>query len=119
MFPFYCILLDDIVSDAYSSFDMRVGIIVRKGEIAVIETENIFPVGVKQHLRQTLWGTCELQLYLLYMVKIDVRIAERMNKLAALQSCSLCHHLEQQGIRCDVERHSEEDIGTALVQLQA
>ena len=45
-------------------------------------------------------------------------VAQGMYKLAWLQTCDLCHHEEQQGIRGDVERHPEEEVGRALVELE-
>jgi putative hydrolase of the HAD superfamily len=40
-----------------------------------------------------------------------------MDELAGLQTAYLGHHCGQQGVGGDVERHSEECIGAALVQL--
>ena len=42
-----------------------------------------------------------------------------MDELTGFQSRHLRHHLEQEGIRGDVERYAQETIGTALVHLQA
>ena len=53
------------------------------------------------------------------MVQIDVRIAQRMDEVTGLQARHLCHHHEQQGIGGDVERHAQEGVGAALVELQA
>lgn len=41
-----------------------------------------------------------------------------MDELTGFQPCHLRHHLEQEGIRGDVERYAQETIGTALVHLQ-
>ena len=53
------------------------------------------------------------------MVQVDVRIAQCVDKVACFQPGHLCHHLQQQGIRRDVERYPQEGVGTALIQLQA
>ena len=42
-----------------------------------------------------------------------------MDEIARFQPGYLCHHLQQQGIGSDVERHSQETVRTALVHLQA
>ena len=60
----------------------------------------------------------QLQFDLLEVVEIDVCIAERVNKIAALETCHLRHHLEQKGIRSDIKRHAKEDIRATLIELQ-
>ena len=45
-------------------------------------------------------------------------VAEGMDKLSWLQSSHMGDHHEQQGIGRDVERHAQEQVGTALIQLQ-
>ena len=42
-----------------------------------------------------------------------------MNELARFVVTNLAEHQSEEGIRSDIERHSEESIGTALVQLAA
>ena len=54
---------------------------------------------------------CQLQLSLLQMVKIEVGIAERVHEIARTQAGGARHHVRQQRIGGDVERHTEEDIG--------
>ena len=39
-----------------------------------------------------------------------------MNELASLQTAYLSHHHCEQGVRCDIERHTEECVGTALIE---
>ena len=56
--------------------------------------------------------------YLFQVVQVNMGITEGMNKVTRFQASNLCHHLQQQGIRCDVERYSQEGIGAALVHLQ-
>ena len=40
-----------------------------------------------------------------------------MNEITRLQTGNLSHHQGQQGIGCDVERHTKKDICTSLVKL--
>ena len=40
-----------------------------------------------------------------------------MDEFSRLQSADLRYHHGQKSVGCDVERHSEEGIGTALVEL--
>ena len=46
-----------------------------------------------------------------------MRIAEGVHEVAVLQAAHLRHHHGEQGVAGDVERHAEEDVGAALVQL--
>src|SRR5258708_8803597 len=51
------------------------------------------------------------------MIEIQVRIAEGMHEFARLKTAYLRHHQREQGIGGDIERHAEENVGTALVHL--
>ena len=51
------------------------------------------------------------------MIFVKVYIAKSVNELSCFQAADLRHHHGEQGIGGDVERHAEEDIGRALVQL--
>ncbi len=67
-------------------------------------------------------GSCarrarKLQARLLEMVEIEVRVAEGVDELAGLQPGHLRHHHGEQRVGRDVERHAEENVGRALVEL--
>ena len=51
------------------------------------------------------------------MVGIEVGIAEGVDETARLEAGHLRHHQGEEGVGGDVERHTEEHVGTALVQL--
>ena len=95
------------------------GVVVLKLEIFVLETENIFHIGIDAHGGQWARVAGELQFHLLQMVKIDVCVAQCVYKVASLQACDLRHHHQQQGVRGYVERYTQKTVGTALVELQA
>src|SRR5262245_29647185 len=59
----------------------------------------------------------ELLSGLVQVIAIEVGIAERVDELARLQIGHLGDHLGQQGVGRDVERHTEEDVARALVEL--
>ena len=44
---------------------------------------------------------------LLEVVRVEMRVSERVDELAGLQSAHLRHHEGQQGVGGDVERHAE------------
>ena len=75
------------------AFDVRMGIITRQVEILVPESEYVFYVWVDFHPGKRPWVTCQLQLHLFKMVRIDMCIAKRMDKISGFQPGYLCHHL--------------------------
>jgi hypothetical protein len=93
-------------------------IVIGEFEVFVTEGEEVLDVGVDVHLWQWARGAGELQLGLLKVVEIEVGVARGMDEVATLESAHLCHHLEQKGIGGDIEGHSEEGVGTALVELE-
>jgi len=46
-----------------------------------------------------------------------MRIAQREHEFAGLKPRNLRHHQSEQGVRRDVERNPQEEIGAALVEL--
>src|ERR1041384_7448899 len=53
------------------------------------------------------------------MVGVKMQVAESVDKCARLQAADLGDHEREQGIGSDVERHAQEQVGTALVKLAA
>ena len=107
------------VLDRDSGLNVGVGVVVLECEILVLEVEDAFDVWVDGHSRQFARFTGELKLCLLEVVEIEVGIAKCVYELADLVSCDLCDHHEQQCVGRDVEWHTEENVGAALVELQA
>ena len=67
---------------------------------------------VERHARQLL-------VHLLEMVAIQMAIAARPDEVAHFEIALLRQHVSEQRVGGDVERHAEEDVGAALVQLAA
>lgn len=51
------------------------------------------------------------------MIAVQVTVTEGMNEFPDFQITLLGNHVGQQGVRGNVERHPQKQIGTALVQL--
>ena len=96
---------------------MWMWVIINQFEVFVLEIEDALHVGVDLHLWQFTRFTCQLQLCLLEVVEIEVSVACRIDEIAWLQVAHLCHHHGQQGIRGNVERHTQERVRTSLIQL--
>ena len=54
---------------------------------------------------------------LIHEYEVAVHVAERMDKVARLQTRHVRHHLSQQRITRNIERYAKENIGRALVKL--
>ena len=65
------------------------------------------------------WFAAELQRHLLVVVAVNVAVPARPDEVAHIQVALLRHHMGEQGVASNVERHAQENIGTALVQLTA
>ena len=51
------------------------------------------------------------------MVAVEVRVSGRVDELAGAEAAGLGDHQRQQGVGGDVERHAEEHVRAALIQL--
>ena len=51
------------------------------------------------------------------MVRVEVQVAEGVDKLAGLQPRDLRHHQREQRVAGDVEGHTQEEVRAALVEL--
>lgn len=98
---------------------MWIGIVVHQFKIFVPEAKNIFHIGIYFHIGQRSRLTRKLQFHLFQVVQVDVGITEGVNEFTLLKSRHLGHHLQQQGVRGNIERHAQKYVGTPLVELQA
>ena len=82
---------------------------------AVVEDRRRSPQDGEARQRERLAG--ELGGDLLDVVVVEVAVAARPDELAGLEVALLRHHVREQRVGGDVERHAEEDVGAALVEL--
>src|SRR5690606_10614362 len=68
---------------------------------------------------ERVWLAAELLGDLLNVIVVDVAVATGPDELARPVSGLRRHHVGQQGIAGEVERHAEEKVGAALVELAA
>jgi hypothetical protein len=93
-----------------------VGLVALKLEVGVFEAGEIRPLG-DLHDRRGQGLTGELQPGLVHVVQVEVGVAQGVDEFAHLQAGDLGHHLGKQGVAGDVERHAQEDVRRALVEL--
>ena len=85
-------------------------VIANEFKVLKLEIEDALDIRVNLHCGQRTGFASQLEFSLLDMIQVEVRVACGMDEIACLQSRNLCHHLEQQGIRCNVERNTQEGV---------
>src|SRR5882757_9129224 len=95
-------------SYSYLGLDVGVRVVAFEHEVLVTEREDVLHIGIDLHHRQRPRRPRQLQPRLFEMVRVKMRIAERVHEITRLQSRHLCHHHRQQRIGRDVEGHAEE-----------
>ena len=53
----------------------------------------------------------------LKVIQIQMAIAAGPDEIADVEIALLRHHVRQQRVRRDVERHTEKDVGASLIEL--
>src|SRR5450759_5486467 len=88
-----------------------------QGEVFVPETENVPRRRSDPHQRERARRARELLARLIEVIQVEMGVAQGVHELARLQIAYLRHHQCEQGVRGDVERHAEEQVGASLVTL--
>src|ERR1700678_4108456 len=91
--------------------------IVDDFEIFKSVIEQAVRLALEPQLRQRVRRARELQIGLLQMIQIQMTVSARPYEIADLKVALLRDHVREQRITGDVERHPEQGIGAALVQL--
>ena len=94
-------------------------IVAFEREIFESEVFEIFDLGIEDHARERATLASELFAGLVEVVRVKVEVAEGVDKFPGLESGDLRHHQGEQGIGGDIERNTEKEIRTALVELAA
>ena len=97
---------------------MWVWVVAFKQEVLVVEVEDALHVGIDFHRGQGTRLTGQLEFGLLDVIQIKMRVTRRVDEVTGTETRHLCHHLEQQRIRGNVERYAQEGVCRALVELQ-
>ena len=97
---------------------MRMWVVAFETEVLVLEVEDGLDIGVEFHHGQRTGLAGELQPGLLKMVQVEMGVASGVDEITRFIARHLCHHLEQQGVRGDVEWHAEEGVSRTLLELE-
>src|ERR1019366_6568599 len=104
-------------SDRNRRFDAGMRVVAGQLKVAVLELVDVPHGGVQFHLRQRARLTRKLQPGLVEMIRVEVQVSEGVDEYARLQLADLRNHHRQQGIGGDIERHAEEQVRAALIEL--
>ena len=85
---------------------MRVKPVPVERKVIVLETEYIGNAWIQRHRRERIGFPRELLVGLFDMIRIEMRIAQRMDKFTGLKPRRLRHHQGKQRIGRNVERHA-------------
>ena len=86
-------------------------------EILILEIKDAPNLRIQHHPRQGTRGAGKLLSNLVKMIEVDVGVAGGVDELTGLKSADLRNHHGEKGIRGYIERNSEKNIGTALIEL--
>ena len=107
---------------ALGGLDARRSHVLCEGELD-IPTEDYYDTARalqnQRWSRQRAGRARQLRVRLFHMVAVEVRVAEGMHELAGLKIADLGDHQRQQRVGGNIERHPQEDIAAALVELAA
>ena len=104
-------------SNCDRGFYRRIGVVIQEFEILEAEIKNRFDRRIDPHRRQRSRLASQLQPRLLQMVRVQVRIAKRVDEVTRLKSRDLGNHHCEQGVGGDIERNTEEHVAAALIEL--
>lgn len=106
-----------LVSNGDGSFDCRIWIIPLQPKILISKLKNTLNLRIQHHSRKGTRGAGKLLSNLFKMIEVDVGVTGGVDELTGLKSADLRNHHSEKGIRGYIERNSEKNIGTALVEL--
>src|SRR5436190_18395135 len=98
-------------------FDRWMWLVPDEFEIFEFETVDVFDGRIQFHSRQRPAISRELFARLIEVVVVKMQIAKSVNKIARREIDDLRHHHREKRVRRNVERHTQEKIAAALVQL--
>lgn len=87
-------------------------------KILELEIEDSVDIAFDDKARRFARVAGKLGLNLLHVVGVDMCVAHSVDELSRFVARHMGEHFQQQRVRGDVERHAEEHIGGALVELQ-
>src|SRR5690606_3783221 len=98
--------------NGYRCLNMRIRLVVGQLEILITERKNILHQRVEPHPGQHPRFPAQLQFHLFKMVAVQMGVPKCVNEISSFHVTHLGHHHGEQGIRCNVKRHPQENVCT-------
>ena len=94
-------------------------IVIKEFEVLIAEVLQSCDLRIETKSGEGARLTSKLKLYLLQVISVDMDVTEAMDEIAHLKPRDLSDHVEKESIRSNVEWDPEEDVSTALIELEA
>jgi hypothetical protein len=94
-------------------------IVIKEFEVLIAEVLQSCDLRIETKSGERAWLTSELEFHLLHVISVDMYVTKTMDEIAHLKPCDLSDHVEEKSIRSNVEWYPEEDVSTALIELEA
>src|SRR5690606_37973094 len=104
-------------SDRDRRLDQGVRVVALEAEVVVAVVEDRLGTTPDHEPGQGPGVAGQLLAGLVEVIEVQVAITSRPDEVACFQARLLRDHFGEQGVGSDVERHAEEDVGAALVEL--
>src|SRR6478672_4013969 len=99
--------------------DARVRVVALHVDVLELEGVDLTDRRVEPQLGLRPRVAGQLEPRLVEVVEVEVGVAQGVHEVADVEVGDLGDHVREQGVRRDVERHTEEHVGGALVELAA
>ena len=93
-------------------------IVLKEFEVLVAEVLQSCDLRIETKRGRGRGVTSELELHLLQVISVDMDVTKAMDEITHLKPCDLSDHMEEESIRSNVEWDPEEDVSTALIELE-
>ena len=104
-------------SDGNRCFDVRVGLVADDFEVLKPIAEDVIRAALDLEAGKGHGRAGKLGLGLLEMIELQVAVATGPDKIPRLEIALLGHHVGEEGVGGDIERHTQKNIGASLIHL--
>ena len=103
--------------DRHLHFDSLVRLVSNYFEVRILKIINVLLLWIDLESGKGPRFPLQLLFQSIHMIQVDMGITNGVNKIASFSAGCLSHHVSQESIGGDIERHTQTHIGTALVHL--
>lgn len=111
------VLLDNYKLDRHLHVDLRIGVVVLHEKVIESEVFDSINLSLELECREWPWSPLQLLLQRFNVSRVDMCVAQGVDKVARFQVRHMCDHVGQERVTGDVEGHSESHVRRSLVHL--